>query len=169
MDSRYCLHSTSSTSSECKDEIVAVFILYLVLVHMYTPSCIIPLTQALMHSSKDECECRTISFELEPSQMRSLCLRSWLPSDMRGWTVELDRTEASACGVHLLPNASFMQSVLTLTFICVSYFNTHRHLQTGRGSCTATLPTTLHSSAVTQLYIPLHYIVASCHDISGAK
>ena len=74
-----------------------------------------------MNSSKDECECRPLSFELEPSQMRSLCLRSKLPSDLRGWTVELDRTEASACGVltpvssslhthlHLLPNASFMQ------------------------------------------------------------
>ena len=83
--------------------------------------------------------------------------------------MELDRTEASACGVHLLPNASFMQSVLSLTFNYVSYCNTHGHLQTGWGSCTATLPTTLHSSAVTQLYIPLDYIVVSCHDIPGAK
>ena len=52
-----------------------------------------------MHFSKDECECRTISFELEPSQMRSLCLRSKPPLGLRGWTVELDRTEASACRV----------------------------------------------------------------------
>ena len=62
-----------------------------------------------MNSSKDECDCRPLSFELDPSQMRSLCLKSKLPSDLRGWTVELDRTEASACEVHLLPNASFMQ------------------------------------------------------------
>ena len=75
-----------------------------------------------MHFSKDECECRTISFELEPSQMRSLCLRSKPPLGLRGWTVELDRTEASACEVHLLPNASFMQSFLSLTFSCVGYF-----------------------------------------------
>ena len=87
-----------------------------------------------MNSSKDECECRTTSFELEPSQMRSLCLKSKPPLDMRGWTVELDRTEASACGVHLLPNASFMQSVLSLTFSCVGHVNTHGHLQTGRAA-----------------------------------
>ena len=62
-----------------------------------------------MNSSKDECDCRPLSFELEPSQMRSLCLKSKLPSDLRGWTVELDRMEASACEVHLLPNAGFMQ------------------------------------------------------------
>ena len=62
-----------------------------------------------MNSSKDECDCRPLSFELDPSQMRSLCLKSKLPSDLRGWTVELDRTEASACEAHLLPNASFMQ------------------------------------------------------------
>ena len=61
-----------------------------------------PFMQTLMHSSQPECECRTRSFELEPSQMHSLSLRSKPPSDMTGWTVELDRTEASVHGVHCL-------------------------------------------------------------------
>ena len=39
--------------------------------------------------------------------MRSLCLRSRLPSAVEGWTVELDRTEASV-GCTCLSNASYI-------------------------------------------------------------
>ena len=54
-----------------------------------------PLTQVLMCSNRAEFECRTLSFELEPGHMHTLHLRSTLLSDLRGWTVQLDRTEVS--------------------------------------------------------------------------
>ena len=66
-----------------------------------------------MHSNMAECECQTLSFELDPSLTRSLCLKSKLPSDLRGWTVELDRTEASACGVLTPVSSSLHTPTLT--------------------------------------------------------
>ena len=71
--------------------------------------------QALINSSRPECQCRPLSFELEPSQMRSLCLRSRPPSDMTGWAVELDRTEASLGWGAPAAVSSYFQYLYTMT------------------------------------------------------